>query len=114
MLAFLNEPEKSHALDRQSFHAYTKNTLTNRERLFEELDVINRNGFALDLEEHEPGIICLAVPVWADRRVIAGLSVTSTIWLHDSQSPLSFKPTLESVAKEIGIAAELWQFPASN
>jgi IclR family transcriptional regulator, KDG regulon repressor len=58
---------------------YTKNTLTNPRALLKELEVVRKQGYALDDEEEELGVRCVAVPVFRERGVFAaGLSVTGT------------------------------------
>ncbi|MDE2912351.1 MAG: IclR family transcriptional regulator [Paracoccaceae bacterium] len=111
MLAFLAEPQRSRAVEQQSFFAYTGNTLTSREQLLTELDRIRCRGIAFDRQEHEAGIICIATPIRAHARVIGALSITSSIQRHDLDSLLAFRPLLEDSAVGIGAAAGDWQFP---
>jgi DNA-binding IclR family transcriptional regulator len=55
----------------------TKNTITNPGVLKEELDNIRLQGFALDLEETEIGIRCVAAPIWrGGDQVVAAVSVS--------------------------------------
>lgn len=114
MLAFLPEEALARALERQSFHRFTPQTLDTPRALLAELAAIRARGFALDREEHEPGIICIALPILTGigaGRVIGALSVTSTT----AHSTLA---ALEALAPRIGqavagIAAEAadWRFP---
>ena len=79
MLAFLSDEELERAIQRQSFHRFTDHTLDTPEKLKAELQAIRARGHAYDREEHEPGIICCAVPILSRTgRVIGALSVTST------------------------------------
>lgn len=56
---------------------YTKYTYTTKEALCKELDKIRRLGYALDNEECELGVRCVAVPVRDyTEKIIAGLSVS--------------------------------------
>jgi DNA-binding IclR family transcriptional regulator len=48
---------------RSGLKAYTPNTITNQARLAAELDKVRRKGHALDLEEFERGLRCIAAPV---------------------------------------------------
>lgn len=78
MLAFLREPDLSSVLSQQSFHRFTENTITSREALCDELKEVRSIGHAFDREEHEPGIICVSVPILARAsNPIGALSVTS-------------------------------------
>ena len=60
------------------FHRFTPRTLGSAKALLAELATVRRRGIAYDLEEHEPGIRCVAAPIHsADRSFLAGLSVTA-------------------------------------
>ncbi len=45
------------------FHAYTPATIRNARRLVAELDQVQTDGYALDLEEFERGLRCIAAPI---------------------------------------------------
>lgn len=112
MLAFLDEPMRSLALEQQAYFAYTPNTLTSPSRLRRELELIRNRGLALDREEHEPGIICIACPIQSRSRLVGALSITSSVRRRDVDSLLSYRPLLEQTARTIGEEAEVWQLPA--
>ncbi len=62
---------------RDGLPAYTANTITNPLRLQRELDEVRRLGYAVDDEERELGVRCLASPVRdADGHVVAALSIS--------------------------------------
>jgi DNA-binding IclR family transcriptional regulator len=57
--------------------ARTASTIVDRDKLFEHLRTVAGAGFALDLEECEPGLCCAAAPVHdASGRMVAALSVS--------------------------------------
>ena len=59
------------------FRRFTPQTITSRAALVDELATIRSSGIAFDREEHEPGIRCVAAPVFdAARTFVAGVSVT--------------------------------------
>ncbi|GAA2206907.1 IclR family transcriptional regulator [Nonomuraea monospora] len=63
----------------------TRNTLTSPAKLATHLDQVRQRGYALDLEENEPGVRCVAVPVFMGRTApVAAVSVTA---LKDRMSP---------------------------
>lgn len=75
MLAYLPSAEVSGILDRTRLVALTKNTLTSKEALIKQLEQVRENGFALDVEELEYGLICVAAPILnVQGRPIASLS----------------------------------------
>lgn len=57
--------------------ASTESTITDGAKLFEHLRTVAAQGFALDLEECESGLCCVAAPVFAAQgRCIAALSIS--------------------------------------
>lgn len=60
---------------RQSFAAYTPTTLTDPDALVADLRTIRERGYAIDDQEREVGVRCVAAPIRdADGRVVAALS----------------------------------------
>ncbi len=56
----------------------TPETITDREKFIEHLRAVAAQGWALDLEECEPGLACIAAPIHdADGHVIAALSLSA-------------------------------------
>lgn len=68
--------EKVHAFcEHTSFIKNTEHTIQEKNTLLKELTAIRKQGYALDQEEKEYGLICLAVPVYnASNEMIAALS----------------------------------------
>lgn len=57
---------------------YTPNTLTQITRLWAQAEAARKRGYALDNEEAEQGVTCIAVPIYDDRgAMIAGLSISA-------------------------------------
>ncbi len=59
---------------------YGKNTIKSIQRLFEELEKIKKQGYAIDDEEYYEGIRCIAAPIRAGWKVIAAVSITGSIF----------------------------------
>jgi DNA-binding IclR family transcriptional regulator len=57
-----------------------KNTITNLARLYEELEKIRKQGYAIDNEEHYEGVNCVAAPIRSRNKIIAAISVTGSIF----------------------------------
>jgi DNA-binding IclR family transcriptional regulator len=67
--------------------ARTPATLVDREKLFEHLRSVASQGFAIDLEEYEPGVVCIAAPVFdASGHAIAALSVSGPAFRLDLET----------------------------
>lgn len=112
MLAWLPDADLARALERQAWHAFTPKTITGAARLREELAAIRARGHAFDDEEHEPGIICVAVPVLSRAgRVLGALSVTSTTARTTLDGLAMNLPGMRRAAEEIAGEATDWRFP---
>ncbi len=112
MLAFLGERAMSEALSQQSFHRFTETTHGSADSLRDELADIRALGFGFDREEHEPGIICVAVPIRTRTgRVLGGISVTSSTERTSLNKLEGWVPSLLDTADRIAAAFEAWRFP---
>lgn len=115
MLAFLPPDELCAAIAQQSFHRFTAHTLFTGDDLRAELDQIRATGHAFDREEHEPGIICVAVPILtAHGRVLGAMSVTGTTARTDLARLAGWAPLLQQTAHEITQQVQAWRFPDSE
>ena len=78
LLAALPGAEARHLVGEGPYPAYTPNSLTTLGALLGELDEVRECGYALDDEERELGVRCLAVPVRGEGgEVVAALSVSA-------------------------------------
>ncbi|MEM1234944.1 MAG: IclR family transcriptional regulator [Pseudomonadota bacterium] len=112
MLAFLPQRELDVVIGQQSFHRFTPNTVTSEFALRTELEAIRDQGFAFDREEHEPGIICVAMPIRTERgRVLGALSVTSSTSRTTLQALEVHVPAIRATARAISEEAVQWRFP---
>ena len=115
MLAFMPPDMQDRAIERQSFHRFTPNTLCTPIALLAELQVIRKRGFAFDNEEHEPGIICIALPILTQTgRVMGALSVTSTTSRSSLEALALLAPRISETAQAIAAEAESWRFPEDH
>lgn len=115
MLAFLSEPELKTVILQQSFHRFTPSTLGSRKELNADLAQIRERGFAFDREEHEPGIICVALPILTQKnRVIAAISVTSTTSRTNLDDLQKLVPDMRETARDIAREIEFWRFPTEK
>jgi DNA-binding IclR family transcriptional regulator len=72
-----SEDQLAELQEKRGFSKFTEHTITTREALKKELALIRKSGYAMDNEECENGVRCIAVPVWNfQNRVVAGISVS--------------------------------------
>ncbi|WP_046179780.1 IclR family transcriptional regulator [Domibacillus tundrae] len=71
ILAHLPVTEVIDILDRKGLPIHTEHTITTKESFLKELAHVKKDGYALDLEENEPGIRCIAAPVFDHNGAVA-------------------------------------------
>lgn len=112
MMAFLTEEAADMVIGQQSFHIFTPFTLGSAKALRDELNDIRANGYGFDREEHEPGIICVAMPILSESgRVLGALSVTSTTARTNLAGLEQQVPKLRTATQAIAEEAKRWSFP---
>jgi IclR family KDG regulon transcriptional repressor len=89
LLAYLAPQRVTEILDREKVIRFTERTITDRSQLDTELESIRRNGYAVDNEEHEIGVRCVAAPVRDNiGAVIAAVSISvPSVRLADKDIP---------------------------
>ncbi len=98
LLAWRPEDEVHQLLGPEPFVAFTPKTLTRLDDVRRELAQVRQQGYALDCEEREIGVRCLAAPVRdATGRVVAALSLSApAIRLPDDRIPRLVPLVLET------------------
>lgn len=113
LLAFLPDAELTTLVKKRKLSAYTPQTVTTSPRLRSELRLVRERGYAVDNEEMEEGLKCVAAPVREHSgKVIAALGILSPAFrLPDQKIPL-LALTLMNEANEL--STELGYFPKSE
>lgn len=77
LISGLDGQELEELAGRIKFTRFTNNTITDKKTLLEQVRLVGTQGWALDNEEHEAGMKCIAAPVRDYRgTIIAAISVT--------------------------------------
>jgi len=64
ILAFLNNEELNAYLSRTELIPYTPKTITQKERLLNELEETRQRGYSIDQEETTLGLVCIGAPIF--------------------------------------------------
>jgi DNA-binding IclR family transcriptional regulator len=113
LLAYMPADEQQAVLAQMELKRLTPNTAGNLQELQTELQRVRKNGYACDLEEHEPHIRCIAAPIWDHLgSVQASLSITAPV----VRMPVSRLRQLAPMIQEAGlrISRELGYQPPSK
>ncbi|WP_040978393.1 IclR family transcriptional regulator [Oceanobacillus jeddahense] len=85
-LAYLSMDEVKEIIKEKPLKRFTSNTICSQEDLIKELNLIRKNGYAIDDEEHELGVKCAAAPILNFKgNITAALSVAAPIMRIDSE-----------------------------
>ena len=86
LLAWLSKEEQIRIANSLVYLQYTQNTLASASALLAELEIIKKQGYAVDNEEHEKGIVCIAAPICTSKgKPIAALSITGPAFrMHEN------------------------------
>lgn len=106
-LSFLGEEETGEVIDQLSFEPRTEKSITNRERLLEELAATRARGFAICDEEFLPGLISLGAPLTGRDAAEAVGAVSldfSTIQQTVGQMVRDFSEPLLALSRELSAA----------
>jgi len=102
LLAYLPEKERKRILFRKELPRLTENTITNKRELEKELNKVREQGFALDREENEKDVRCVAAPIRNYQgEVIAALSISSPIFRIEKNAQNNQKKALLEISKKI-------------
>jgi DNA-binding IclR family transcriptional regulator len=109
VLSALSADRVETILDRRGLPATTENTITDRETLFEELEIVREQGYATNDEELEVGFRSIAAPVTLDDgTVLGGLSIGGPAYRFDldeaaiGRSVDILRNAVDDVEREIG------------
>jgi DNA-binding IclR family transcriptional regulator len=102
LLAFLPEEERNKILEQKGLPRLTENTITDRNKLEKQLTKIQKQGFALDQEENEKDVRCIAAPIRNYRgRVIAAVSISGPAFRIDEKVQNNLKVALIETSTKI-------------
>ncbi|MHB1062917.1 MAG: IclR family transcriptional regulator [Georgenia sp.] len=74
ILSTMSDDEVRSVLARTGMHSVTPRTITDISVMVAEMDLVRRRGYALDEEEQELGVSCVAVPVPGPVRLAMSIS----------------------------------------
>jgi DNA-binding IclR family transcriptional regulator len=76
ILAQYSREQAERIIDRHGLPKQTPNTVTTKDELFDTLETIQEQGYALDNEERLEGLRCVAAPITSDESVLGSISVS--------------------------------------
>jgi len=106
MLAWLTEDHIRRILDQQKMRRFTEKTITDYAAFIEELRLVRRNGYAMDREEFQPGVICIGSAIRDHAGAVVGAISASMPAMRATDEHLALVRN-EIIAATSAINAEL-------
>ncbi len=106
MLAWLPEEEMRRVLELKGMTPFTENTITDIPTLIEELRHVRRNGFSLDREEYQPGVVCVGAAIRDHAGAVVGALSASAPSMRAAEEHISLMRD-EVVSAARALSAEL-------
>lgn len=102
ILAYLPEKEVRGIWSRTEVTAFTPNTITDFDQLEKCLVSVHESGYAIDDEEHELGVRCVAAPIFDFRSApVAALSISFPASRIDEERMTEFARNVVSASRSI-------------
>lgn len=114
LLSQYNNQQVKNILQYVDFIQHTENTLSNIQQLLKELEQVRQQHYAIDNEEQEQGLKCIAVPIY-DRfgKIIAGISMSLPTVRFDQQQLPELLKLLHTAGKTVSEQLGFHQYPSS-
>jgi IclR family transcriptional regulator, KDG regulon repressor len=91
IMAYLSDKEIDAVIKRHGLSRFTPKTITQKRKLFVELNRIKDNGYANSRQEFGPEGVSLAFPIFnKDKAIIGSLSIHSTVFRLDEKAEKRF------------------------
>ena len=100
-LAQMTPSQRKRLLSHTPLKKYTDNTITDPQRLEEELKRVRREGYAFDAEEYLPGLLCIGMLVPAKgsgTRSNLGVAIQAPTLRMPTEKALALRPALSRAA----------------
>lgn len=102
LIAFKKQEEIKKMLSGYIYNVQTEYTITNEADFVLELEKVGHQGYAIDNQENEPGVRCIAVPIRNHQNdVIAAISISTLTSRVDDAELERFVVLLKQAASEL-------------
>lgn len=102
LMAFIPKDKREKIYKNIGFPRFTGNSITNKEQFEEGTKKVKKQGFAIDNEESEKDIQCIAVPIRDhSKHVIAALSISGPSYRFNVKKQLKLKNEIIKYGQKI-------------
>lgn len=102
ILAYLPEKKVDEIWKQSDVKKHTQYTITDLPKMKEELEIIRRNGYSVDEQEHELGVRCLGSPIFNHNgEVFAAISISGPTMRFTKEKASELSSLLKEYSKKI-------------
>ena len=101
LIAFSPPQVRNRLVDSLPLDKYGPNTITDRGRFRDEIELVRARGYAVADEENEVGIRAIGVPVLDGEYVVASVATAAPAYRMTVQQLIEHLPTLTEAAKTL-------------
>ena len=109
MLSLFADEQVDSVINTWGLERKTLNTITERDALLRELELIRARGYAIDEEEETPGVKCVAMPVRASDGSAAGaISISGPVYSLTDEKIAHYVKLLSDMTSILATRADLF------
>ena len=105
LLSQYSDDEIRDIMKGEEYKTYTDKTIKNIDEFLEEIHKVRKQGYALDENEYEHGIICIYIPIYnSNGKIDFAMSVTGLILYTKVEELINLKDQLDEVSRKVSNA----------
>ena len=105
LLSQYSDDEIRDIMKGEEYKTYTDKTIKNIDEFLEEIHKVRKQGYALDENEYDHGIICISIPIYNSYdKFDFAMSVTGLILYTKAEELINLKDQLDEVSRKVSNA----------
>ena len=105
LLSQYSDDEIRDIMKGEEYKTYTDKTIKNIDEFLEEIHKVRKQGYALDENEYDHGIICISIPIYnSNGKIDFAMSVTGLILYTKAEELINLKDQLDEVSRKVSNA----------
>jgi IclR family transcriptional regulator, KDG regulon repressor len=109
ILAYQEDSVQKSILHELSLEAYTDRTITELDELEADLALSKERGYAVDDEEREPGVRCIAAPIFRKGKIMAAIALSGPSFRISQEKDEEHAALVKQCAEQISQAITLYE-----
>lgn len=105
LLSQYSDDEIRDIMKGEEYKTYTDKTIKNIDEFLEEIHKVRKQGYALDENEYDHGIVCISIPIYnSNGKIDFAMSVTGLILYTKAEELINLKDQLDEVSRKVSNA----------